>query len=225
MFAMQNPAASCNPPTPSFPDVPPGHPYYAAITELAARGIIRGYADGRFGPGDGVQRAQMAALVARSAPVGPGTPPTTLEPPACLVAGMWDCEVWGNNFTDSGGIDANLWRNAGTLQHYGVALGYTAADCAARGRAFPCFGPTDPVTYAQTISFITRALVAKGIWQPQPGMSHPYSGVPAAHEADVRTFYHYTQASGGVPTLLGGQSWNTQATRGWFAQALAQALR
>lgn len=43
-----------------------------------------------------MQRVQMAALIARATAAGPGTPPTTLVPPACLVAGTWDCENWSN---------------------------------------------------------------------------------------------------------------------------------
>ena len=35
---------------PSFPDVPATNPYYTAITDLAGRGIITGYANGNFGP-------------------------------------------------------------------------------------------------------------------------------------------------------------------------------
>jgi hypothetical protein len=166
-----------------------------------------------------VQRAQMAALIARAMSAGPGVPPTTLVPPACIVAGSWDCEDWGTSFTDPGGIDPNLWRNAGTLQHYGVALGYSAADCAARGRAFPCYGPTDPVSYAQTIAFVTRAMVAKGYWLLQPGAPLPYAGVPGVLATEVRTFAFYCDGVGAVPA-----DWNGGATRGWFAQALWDAL-
>ncbi len=153
-------------PTKAFGDVPANRDDAAAIGELATRGTIRGYNASSYGPDDGVQRAQMAALIARATT---GTAPAghTLTPPACLVAGTWDCEDWGNSFTDQSG-DPNLWRNAGTLQHYGVALGYQPGDCAAKGRAFPCYGPSDAVTYAETITFITRAMVAKGYWVLQP---------------------------------------------------------
>jgi hypothetical protein len=200
-------------------DVAPSHPAYTAIVELATRGIIRGYNANEFGADDPVQRVQMAALIARATPAGPGTPPTMLIPPACLVGGSWDCEDWGNNFSDRGGVDANLWRNAGTLQHYGVALGYGASVCAARGVAAPCFGPNDAVSYAQTISFITRAMIAKGYWVAQPNAPLPYSGVPAAHQPDVRTFHFYT---GGIPAPP--SNWDAPATRGWFALALWAAL-
>ena len=212
-------------PMKGFPDVPSSRADYSAITELASRGTIRGYTSGNYGPDDKVQRAQMAALISRAMPLGPGMPTGgVLTPPACLEAGSWDCEDWGNDFTDPGGIDPNLWRNAGTLQHYAVTLGYTAADCAVKGKVAPCYGPTDPVTYAQTIAFLTRAMKAKGYWVDQPRVAHPYTGVPAAHDLDVRTFFFYTQGLGGVPTLPPGKGWNGEATRGWFAMALWTAI-
>ncbi len=45
-----------------FGDVPPTHPYYAAITDLSARGVIGGYTNGDFGPGDRVMRQQFAKM-------------------------------------------------------------------------------------------------------------------------------------------------------------------
>jgi hypothetical protein len=202
----------------SFSDVGGGRADYTAITALATRGTIRGYGTGNFGPDDGVQRAQMAALIARATPLGPDTPPTMLTPPNCLVEESWDCEAWGTNFTDPGGIDPNLWRNAGALQHYQVAFGYTAQDCQARGRAFPCYGPTDPVSHAQTIAFISRAMIAKGYWQAQLNAPLPYSGVPGVLATEVRTFHYYAGTIQAAPTTA--QGWNAGATRGWFALAL-----
>ncbi len=46
-----------------FPDVPSNHPYATAINDLAARGIILGYSDGRFGPGEPVSRQQFAKMI------------------------------------------------------------------------------------------------------------------------------------------------------------------
>jgi hypothetical protein len=183
-------------PTRAFPDVPVGRADHAAIVALASRGTIFGYGTGNYGPDDGVQRAQMAALIARATGAGPGTPPATLSPPACLVAG--------------------------TLQRYGVALGYTAQDCAKQGRTFPCYGPSDPVTYAQTVTFIARMMQVKGYWLAQPGAPLPYVGVPGPHQEDVRTFHDDPQGLGGVPAPPA--NWNAGATRGWFARALWAAL-
>jgi hypothetical protein len=210
-------AATFAPPV-TFADTPANRADYAAIVALATRGTIRGYNTERFGPDDGVQRAQMAALIARAMAHGPGTPPGgVLTPPACLIAGSWDCEDWGNDFTDRNGLDANLWRNAGTLQHYGVARGYAAGDCTAKGREYPCFGPTDPVTYAETITFITRAMVAKGYWEMQP--ITPYPGAPEVFAREFATYVYYTGGISAPPI-----NWNAQATRGWFAMALWRAL-
>ena len=47
----------------AFPDVAGSHPYYAAISDLAARGIIGGYDNGNFGPSDPVKRQQFAKMV------------------------------------------------------------------------------------------------------------------------------------------------------------------
>ncbi|MFN8538544.1 MAG: S8 family serine peptidase [Thermomicrobiales bacterium] len=172
--------------TAEFGDVTSGTAV-TAIIELATRKAIFGYTNGNYGPNDGVQRAQMAALIARATPAGPGTPTNgILTPPACTAAESWDCEDWGNGFTDQGGVPAALWRDAGTLQHYNVAFGYSAQDCASKGRAFPCYGPTDPVSYAQTIAFIARAMIAKGYWVAQPNAPDlqrraERAGDPGAH--------------------------------------------
>jgi len=48
---------------PSFPDVPASHPYYAAITDLAERGVIGGYTNGNFGPADSIMRQQFAKMI------------------------------------------------------------------------------------------------------------------------------------------------------------------
>ncbi|MFN8516444.1 MAG: S-layer homology domain-containing protein [Thermomicrobiales bacterium] len=199
-------------PRPHFDDVPPGQLYTEAVHNLAARGLILGYGNGRFGPDDIVNRAQMAALIARATPAGPGTPPSSVAPNC--VADSWDCEDWGNDFVDRGGLVASLWRNIGTLQHYGVASGYDGVH----------FGPNNDVTYAQTISFITRTMVKKGYWVNRPDAPQIFPGVPAAHDLDIRTFEYYTGNTPSGPGPWSAAQWNSGATRGWFARALWAAL-
>ena len=182
---------------PRFCDVSPSTPYYEAIAQLAGRGIIRGYANGCFGPDDTTLRAQMAALIAR--------------------AMGWDAEDHGNRFPDRGSVDSNLWRNVGTLAFYDVARGYQDGT----------YKPTNPVLYAQTISFITRAMVAKGYWQLEtvdnPGL-YPNITIESGHRWDVLTYYKYAGAIPGTdPTATWG-NWSQPSTRGWFAQALWQAF-
>jgi len=47
-----------------FPDVPPGAWYEKAVGTLAALGIVAGYPDGAFRPGDNVTRAEFVAIAA-----------------------------------------------------------------------------------------------------------------------------------------------------------------
>ncbi|MFN8538615.1 MAG: S-layer homology domain-containing protein [Thermomicrobiales bacterium] len=142
---------------------------------------------------------------------------------AALIARAmgWSAEDWGNPFTDQNGMDANLWRNVRTLAHYGVAFGYGDGT----------FGPNDKVTYAQTISFISRAMVVKGYWQKHtaPPDPVPHGGI-LQHRAPERR--------GDVPLLYGelrrhtrssARRWlrrlDTPSSRAWFCRTLWNALR
>jgi hypothetical protein len=50
----------------SFVDVPDWHPYKYAIDEAQVRGIITGYADGTFRPGNALNRAEFTTMVVRA---------------------------------------------------------------------------------------------------------------------------------------------------------------
>jgi hypothetical protein len=50
-----------------FTDVPQGHTFYAEIRCLACRGIVSGYADGKFRPDNLVTRSQLAKIVSNAA--------------------------------------------------------------------------------------------------------------------------------------------------------------
>jgi hypothetical protein len=180
-----------------YPDLPPGPAPYEAVSQLTARDIIRGYKNGDFGPTDPTLRAQMAALIAR--------------------AMGWDTENWGTAFPDQGEVDAELWRNVGTLAHYDVARGYGDGT----------YRPLDPVLQVQVISFITRAMVARHYWSPvtddEPAL---YPNVPrdSGHRLDVLTYYHNAGTIPGAAPDQPWMTWTEPATRGWFALALWPAL-
>ncbi len=187
--------------TPRFRDLPPGHPSRDAILALADRGIIQGYGDGRVGADDPVLRAQSAGLIAR--------------------AGGWDTEDWPDTtFPDQGAVDDVLWRTVRTLAHYRVALGYKDGT----------YDPTGEVLHQQVVLFIARALIAKGYWVEQSD-TNPYPNLPNTtdrEQADRRAVATYVHYAGAVPDRPVGQSWadwDRSATRGWFAQALWQALQ
>jgi hypothetical protein len=63
-------------PAQRFSDVPPSHPFYNDIEWAASEGIVRGFPNGQFKPGNLVTRASMAVFMYRDA----GQP--TFEPPA-----------------------------------------------------------------------------------------------------------------------------------------------
>lgn len=180
-----------------FPDVPESHPYHDAIRALTALGIIHGYEDGTFGPANNVLRAQMAALIAR--------------------AMGWSSEDYSTGFTDQEGVDAALWRNVGALAYYGVARGYGDGT----------YNPTGPVLHAQTVSFITRAMVAMDFWAYQQDDGTVYANVPqgSGHRQDLATYAFYVGGVSGRPANQPWVDWDTPGSRGWFAQVLWDALR
>ena len=65
--ATANSTATSTPCTITFSDVPADHTFYANIRCLACRGIISGYSDGTFRPGNNITRGQIAKMVSNAA--------------------------------------------------------------------------------------------------------------------------------------------------------------
>jgi uncharacterized repeat protein (TIGR02543 family) len=182
---------------PPFPDLPADPATANAVRQLAARGIIRGYEDGRFGPADPTLRAQMAALLSRTMGWSPAGVPVP--------------------FSDRGPTDDELWAAVGTLAARGVARGYPDGT----------YDPTGPVLHIQTIAFITRAMVAQGWWTAQGDDPALYPAIPAAtgHRGDIATWVYYAGPVPGTAGTGGDwPGWDTPATRASFALALWTAL-
>jgi hypothetical protein len=51
------------PPAPTFSDVPTGHTFFGYVETAYNRGIISGYSDGTFRPGNNVTRAQLCKII------------------------------------------------------------------------------------------------------------------------------------------------------------------
>ncbi len=49
-----------------FTDVPPTHAFYDAVTDCAAKGIVGGYDDGTFRPGNTVTRSSFVVMLSRA---------------------------------------------------------------------------------------------------------------------------------------------------------------
>jgi hypothetical protein len=135
-------------PRPAFGDLATDARAADPIAQLAARGIIRGYGDGSYGPADPILRAQMAALIVRA--LG------------------WDGAAGGPApFDDRDGVDAELWRAIGTLATRGIARGYGDGT----------YHPRDPVLHIQAVSFVARADRGGCVAAPT-GRSAPLHGCP-----------------------------------------------
>jgi hypothetical protein len=72
----------------TFPDMT-GHPARTAVEALAERGILNGFSDGQFHPGDTMTRAQFAAVVVRAL----GLSPQTTAQFSDVAPGDW-CAAW-----------------------------------------------------------------------------------------------------------------------------------
>ncbi len=185
-----------------------------AIAQLEARDIIKGCdADAnRFCPTDPTLRAQMAVLIVR--------------------AMGWSGETPTKGFGDRNGVDDELWQAIGILATRGVVTGYGDGT----------FGTTSPVLNAQVISFITRAMVKKGLWQFQPDNGTIYPNVPqsSGHRQDLVTYVHYAGAVRGTANTTTGSDgkivppdgttgpfngWDATSSRAYFAFALWQVLQ
>jgi hypothetical protein len=129
----------------------------------------------------------------------------------------WDGEDWGNPFPDRGNVDGALRLNVGTLARYDVACGYGDGTC----------NPTGEVLGAQTVSFIARAMVARGYWQPRADDPGLYPEIPASsgHRGDLATYVHYAGTLPSTAAGTGWRGWDRPATREWFAMARWQALQ
>jgi len=178
----------------TFPDVPASASYAEAVQQLLASGVIHGYADGRFGPADAILRAQAAVTIVR--------------------AMQFTAQQPQQDFADQGPTDNESWKAVRTLADRGVA----------RGFADGTFQPTGALTRQQALSFISRAMVARGTWVAQSTGASTYPDVASVHNADVTTYQHYV---GGVPQATPGKSMGaaTVASRGWYAETLWNALK
>jgi hypothetical protein len=117
-----------------FTDVPVDHPFYTWIKCLACRGIISGYADGTFRPGNDITRGQISKIVSNSAGFSEDPGPVVYE------------DVDSTN-------PFYVWINR--LSNRGFMGGYPCG-----GEGEPC-NPPDNRPYFRPFSNATRGQLAK----------------------------------------------------------------
>lgn len=122
-----------------FPDVDYNLWYADGVGYCSRHGLLTGYADGRFGVGDKLTRAQLAALLCRN----------TQATGAGASVGSSTTNQTGMSDVESGG-----WYTAAAnwAVSSGVINGYTHAD------GSKTFGPNDPVTLEQMTAILRNYL-------------------------------------------------------------------
>jgi hypothetical protein len=142
---------------PMFSDVSPNSDFYPFIRCLACNGVIGGYADGTFGPGNNITRGQLSKIVANAAGFD--------EHPA------------GQSFED---VDNSspYWVYIERMASRGIIAGYPC------GRPSEPCGP-DELPYFRPGSYAARDQIAKVVsnaagFQDQPA-GQVFEDVPAGH--------------------------------------------
>ncbi len=152
-----------------FVDVSCSHWAFNYIKWASDNSIIKGFSGPEcatvpiaypcYQPTINLNRAQTTAALYRGENWTPYTPPSP-------------------TFSD---VPSNDWAYTyiETAVHNGVISGFDAATCQARGVAYPCFLPTDPLNRAQICAFIYRAHHLTPFTPTNP----TFSDVPANHWA------------------------------------------
>jgi N-acetylmuramoyl-L-alanine amidase len=185
----------------SFPDVPAGYPYAAAIAEVSAQGIMTGYDHGSFRPTDPVSRQQFAKMIV-------------------LALGLPVTESDTCPFTDvahSSGPDPFY------PDHY-VAV--AAANGITTGISATSFGPWKPVARAQLISMVVRGAesVAPGrLSSPPPGYTSSWRPSFSPQHGENARLAQFNGLLPGLP-LSTIDPWGPMS-RGEAAQVLSNLLR
>jgi hypothetical protein len=149
-----------------FSDVPLDHTFYSYVRCLACRGIVSGYADGTFRPGNNVTRGQLSKIVSNSAGFSEEHTVQTFED-----------VVVGSTFHQF--IERLAYR--GIISGY--ACGGPSEPCVPPGNR-PYFRPGADVTRGQTTKIVA---LAAGLPDPPVG-SQGFEDVPPAH-----TFYRWIE--------------------------------
>ncbi len=181
--------------TQHFPDVYPSNPYFTAIEEMFKLGVISGYDNGYFGPGDPVIRQQFAKMIVLTM----GYPVTFGD--TCPFRDV--DKVWG---------DLYPWHFVGVAARTGLTTGYDDGT----------FKPYRNISRMQMITMVVRA--ASLVLDDPPtwwsGVYAAYYSNPW-HGENIR-IAEYNGLLGDPP--LPGWDLTKNATRGEVAQMLWNLL-
>lgn len=195
------PGGSDPPPPPPddqvFQDVGATHPYRSAIEGMYERGIISGYGGGLFGPNDSVKRAQFAKM----------------------IVGTMDLQVYEGMYMPF--IDLGSNPPGDPYPHEYVAAAFAGG--ITTGITPTTFGPYIPITRAQVVTMIVRAVGSDVLSQPPTGYSGSVSNFSPTHSPFMRVAEYNGLLAGLQGFGSGWDPWQV-AARGECAQILWNVL-
>lgn len=181
--------AQTAPSTISYSDVTASTAGQTAISELSALGVVQGVGYGSFDPSGPVTRAEFAKMLDIAIGLGPAAQAEANSP---------------SNFSD---VSTSAW--------YDGYVAVAASQGIVEGYGNGMFGPNDPVTYAQAVTMVVRALGY------EPVVTGPW---PSGYLAEANQILN----SNGAPNLLQGLSGvtsiNQPLNRAQTAELVANAL-
>ncbi len=178
-----------------FSDVPPTHPFFMAIEYLAEKGIVDGYADGRFGVNDLVLREQIAKMAVLAFGLHTAVVEDQTAPHFPDV--LWNGSAYPFDYVQEAAA-------AGLVQGYGNGL----------------FGPRDRLTRIQLIRVVLRGAGTR-LADPPAGYASGFRDVAPGDVAVVNKARFNRLIDGTSPTTF--DPYGT-ATRGHAAKVLYRTL-
>jgi len=155
-------------------DVPLEHPAFAAIQKLSVQGVVQGYPDRLFRPGEPLTRAEFASLAVRGRQIRPSVSDFHFSDVPWTHWAFRDIEtMFDNKLLGAFGVEPR-WPGAGTYR------GNSSAGFARNvPGAFGAFEPGRPVTWAEFIGVLRdceeskAAFPGSGIVRPTPRRARP----------------------------------------------------
>lgn len=178
-----------------FSDVPVTHPFFSAVQFLAARGIVDGYTDGRFGINDLVLRAQLAKMAALAFGLHTETVEHQADPTFPDVP--WTGSAYPFDYVEEAAA-------AGLVQGYGNGL----------------FGPRDRLTRIQLVRIVVRGAGSR-LTEPPPDFVSGFRDVAPGDVAMVAKARFNGLIDGTSATTFNPYG---TATRGHAAKVVYRAL-
>jgi S-layer homology domain len=184
---------------PEFADIADS-PYASAIYELATEGIVSGYGDRTFRPGDPVSRQQFAKMIVRTL--------------SLAITGAEICPF----------PDVATGLDPGDSFYPDKYVAVCAAQGIARGYDDGSFGPYDQIRRQQLISMVARAA---DLADPDPGYAPDFERgqfYPEEHYSNASRAA-YAGLLDGLPGVDSFYDFYTASTRGECAQILYNLLQ